>query len=39
MLDLVLAIRPFQVNPPQQFLNITGGVSPIRTLAWRRRGR
>ncbi|MBA2771653.1 MAG: discoidin domain-containing protein, partial [Sphingomonas sp.] len=28
-LDLVLAVRPLQVNPPQQFLNITGGVSPI----------
>jgi len=33
-LELVLAIRPFQVNPPTQFLNITGGVSPIRELAW-----
>jgi hypothetical protein len=28
-LALVLAVRPFQVNPPQQFLNIRGGVSPI----------
>jgi len=28
-LTLVLAVRPFQVNPPQQFLNIRGGVSPI----------
>ena len=33
-LALVLAVRPFQVNPPQQFLNIRGGVSPIRSLAW-----
>jgi hypothetical protein len=33
-MSLVLQVRPFQVNPPQQFLNITGGVSPIRTLAW-----
>lgn len=32
--SLALDVRPFQVNPPQQFLNITGGVSPIRTLAW-----
>lgn len=31
-LSLVLAVRPFQVNPPQQFLNITGGVSPITRL-------
>ncbi len=31
-LELVLAVRPFQVNPPQQFLNITGGVSPIRRI-------
>jgi hypothetical protein len=34
LVDFALEIRPFQVNPPQQFLNITGGVSPIRTLAW-----
>ena len=33
-LDLVLAVRPLQVNPPQQFLNITGGVSPIKRLRW-----
>src|SRR5262249_46921491 len=31
---LVLAVRPFQVNPPSQFLNTPGGVSPIRALAW-----
>ena len=31
-LEVLLAVRPFQVNPPQQFLNITGGVSPIRRL-------
>lgn len=35
---LVLAVRPFQVNPPSQFLNVAGGVAPIRTLAWDRRG-
>jgi hypothetical protein len=31
---LVLAVRPFQVNPPSQFLNTPGGVSPIRELIW-----
>ena len=31
---LFLAIRPFQVNPPTQFLNGPGGVSPIRRIAW-----
>ncbi len=30
---LALAVRPLQVNPPSQFLNITGGVSPLRALA------
>lgn len=29
---LVLAIRPWQVNPPSQFLNTTGGFSPIHTI-------
>lgn len=33
-LRLVLAVRPFQVNPPAQFLSQRGGVSPISTLAW-----
>ena len=28
-----LAARPFQVNPPSQFLNTVGGVSSIRTIA------
>jgi len=27
--SLFLAVRPFQVNPPSQFLNRPGGVSPI----------
>ncbi|HTQ79392.1 MAG TPA: hypothetical protein VMM92_05310, partial [Thermoanaerobaculia bacterium] len=31
---LFLALRPFQVDPPWQFLNDPGGVSPIRELAW-----
>lgn len=30
---LALAIRPFQVNPPQQFLNTAGGVTTIHELA------
>ncbi|MBS0432924.1 MAG: discoidin domain-containing protein [Proteobacteria bacterium] len=31
---LVLAARPLQVDPPSQFLNAPGGVSPIHALAW-----
>jgi hypothetical protein len=31
---LALAARPFQVNPPTQFLNAPGGTSPIDDLAW-----
>lgn len=31
---LALAIRPFQVNPPAQFLNTVGGVSPIQQIAY-----
>lgn len=31
---LVLALRPFQVNPPMQFLNTPGGVHSIRAIAW-----
>lgn len=30
---LALAVQPFQVNPPSQFLNTTGGVSRIDSLA------
>ncbi len=33
-LKLVLALRPVQVNPPAQFLNIEGGVSGIAALDW-----
>jgi len=33
-MQLVLAVRPLQVNPPSQFLNIAGGVSPISELGW-----
>jgi hypothetical protein len=29
---LSIAIRPFQVNPPAQTLNTTGGASPIRAM-------
>jgi hypothetical protein len=32
--ELVLTVRPFQVNPPSQSLNAPGGVSPIRDIAW-----
>jgi len=34
VVTLALALRPFQVNPPSQFLNAPGGVAPMRTLAW-----
>ncbi|MEO8398311.1 MAG: discoidin domain-containing protein, partial [Ignavibacteriaceae bacterium] len=30
--SLYLAIRPFQVNPPWQFLNIVGGISKIESI-------
>ncbi len=30
---LALAVRPFQVNPPSQFLNTQGGISRIDTLS------
>ena len=33
-LQLVLAVRPFQVNPPSQSLNTVGGATPIREIAW-----
>lgn len=32
---LVLTVRPFEVNPPSQFLNTEGGVSPIHALHWK----
>ena len=31
---LVLAARPFQVNPPTQFLNLAGGVASLASIAW-----
>ncbi len=31
---LLLSVRPWQVNPPQQFLTTPGGASPVRQLAW-----
>lgn len=34
-LGLVLAVRPFQVNPPAQFLSQQGGVSAISAIRWR----
>ena len=33
---LFAAIRPFQVNPPWQFLNAPGGFTPIRSIGWDR---
>ena len=33
-LKLILAVRPMQVNPPAQFLNIAGGYTPIGQLNW-----
>lgn len=33
-LVLALAVRPLQVNGPEQFLNTPGGVSPIHDLMW-----
>jgi hypothetical protein len=32
--NLYLAIRPFQVNTPWQFLNRPGGVAKIQAMAW-----
>src|SRR5439155_10845683 len=31
---LFLAMRPFQVNPPWQFLGVTGGASSIRDIRY-----
>lgn len=31
---LALLVRPFQVNPPTQFLNMKAGISPIHDLDW-----
>ena len=36
-LTLALLLRPWQVNPPQQFLNTAGGVADVRQLAWQGR--
>jgi hypothetical protein len=33
-LELVLAVRPFQVNPPSQSLNLVGGATAIRDIRW-----
>ncbi|HET6439264.1 MAG TPA: hypothetical protein VFG59_14440 [Anaeromyxobacter sp.] len=33
---LLAAVRPWQVNPPQQFLSTPGGARRIDRLAWRR---
>lgn len=31
---LYVALRPFQVNPPAQFLNTPGGVATVQEIAW-----
>lgn len=33
-LTLQIALRPWQVNPPQQFLSTPGGTSPVKRLRW-----
>jgi hypothetical protein len=33
---LALALRPWQVNPPTQFLNTVGGASRVRQVEWQR---
>ncbi len=33
-LHLVLTLRPWQVNPPQQQLTTPGGIAPVRRLRW-----
>ncbi|MEA3410455.1 MAG: discoidin domain-containing protein [Pseudomonadota bacterium] len=32
--NLYLALRPLQVNPPWQSLNVSGGVGSIRSVSW-----
>jgi hypothetical protein len=34
MPTLYVAVRPFQVNPPAQFLNFPGGVAPVTRINW-----
>ncbi len=36
-LTLALLVQPWQVNPPQQFLNTPGGVAELRQVSWRGR--
>ena len=33
-IELVLAVRPFQVNPPWQFLGVPGGTGEIRRISY-----
>ncbi len=35
--QLFVAVRPVQVNPPWQFLGVAGGAATVRTLRWRGR--
>lgn len=32
--SLLLTLRPWQVNPPQQFLSTPGGISPLESIGW-----
>ncbi len=32
--SLLLTLRPWQVNPPQQFLSTPGGISPLPAVGW-----
>lgn len=32
--SLLLTLRPWQVNPPQQFLSTPGGISPLHAVSW-----
>lgn len=32
--SLLLTLRPWQVNPPQQFLSTPGGISPLTAIGW-----
>ena len=32
--SLLLTLRPWQVNPPQQFLSTPGGISPLASVHW-----
>jgi hypothetical protein len=37
-MTLMLAVRPWQVNPPQQFLATPGGATAVKALRWNAQG-